>query len=179
MKKQFSYLLAMATVLFGLSGCEQIKNAADIKIDTEFEQTFLLNITTATQPDGSAQFTEAGMIDLTDGDVADYVDKLKDVQVKKVRLDLLNYTGPADAEISGSIDVGGGYALNIPPTNLQSLFGLGTIDLSEQAGTFNYIKDELLEQKELNYTVNGVVSKVPVDMQIRVVYELTITANPL
>ncbi len=180
MKNLKPFTLLAAVSLLSLTACEELKNAADIKFETSYEETFAVNILVATEPDGSAQFTDNATIDLTTGDVADYVDKLKNISIKKVQLQVLSYTGPAAAEVSGEIDLGGGFYLAIPPTNIQDAFGAGTIiDLSDNAGAFNYIKDELLDQHAITYYMNGVVSEVPVQAEFKIIYTLDVTANPL
>ncbi len=180
MKNLKAHTLLAAVSLLSLTACEQLKDAADIKFETSYEETFAVNILVATEPDGSAQFSDNGSIDLTTGEVADYVDKLKNISIKSVQLQVLSYSGPAAAEISGSIDVGGGFALAIPPTNMQDAFNAPqTIDLSDQAGAFNYIKDQLLDLNVLNYSMQGVVSEVPVQAEFKLIYTLDVTANPL
>ena len=170
---------AIALVMVGTS-CDKVKDLADVDIDTDFEESFSINVITPTEPDSSAMFTETGKVDLNDGEVADYVDNLKDLKVTKAKLIFDNYVGPASAEMSGQIDLGGGYMMDIPPTNIQDVFAnTQEVDLTPQAGAFNYMKDQLLSQKMISYTVNGRLSEVPVMADFRLVYSVEVTANPL
>ena len=178
--KRLSTFALVAFVLFFTSSCEQIKDAADITFETTFDETFVVDIQVATEPDGSAVFTESATIDLNDGDVKDYVDKLKNIVIKKVQLQVLSSNSAPNAEVSGTIDLGGGFYLAIPPTNIQNTFDTGTIiDLSDNAGAFNYLKDQLLNQKMITYSLNGMVSEVPVVAEFKLIYRLDVTANPL
>jgi hypothetical protein len=179
-KKTLKYFALLALATTTLLACEKINELADVTFETTFEEMFSVNVPVATEPDGSAVFSESATIDLNDGDVKDYVDQLKNIVVKTVRLELISYSGPAGAEVSGEIDLGGGYALAIPPTNMQEALDNGTvIDMSDQAGAFNYLKDELLNQKMISYSLNGVVSEVPAQAEFKLTYTIDVTANPL
>jgi hypothetical protein len=179
MKRISTYILASIALLFSTS-CEELSNAADITFETTFNEVFNIDIPVATEPDGSALFTESATIDLNDGDVKDYIDKLKDITIKSVRLEVLSSTSDPGAEVSGNIDLGGGFVLAIPPTNIQDAFNNGTvIDLSDNAGAFNHLKDELLNQKMISYSLNGMVSDVPVVAEFKLTYTLDVTASPL
>lgn len=172
--------LLLVTLLTTFISCEKIESVADIEFETSFEDSFFIDVQTPTEPDNSAKFTDSGEIDLTDGDVADYVDKLQNITVKKIEITLASFSGSANAELSGDVDFGDGYTLSIPATNLQDLFDNGgVVNLSDQSGAFNYIKDQLLNQKMLTYTINGVLSEVPVTADIVVKYTLDVVANPL
>ncbi len=178
--KKNPILLLVAIALLVFTGCDKLKDAANITFETTFDETFALDIQTATEPDSSAVFTESATIDLNDGEVKEYVNKLENIVVKRIQLQVLSSNSAPNAELSGSIDLGGGYFLAIPPTNIQNAFDSGTIiDLSDNAGAFNYMKDQLLNQKMITYNVNGMVSKVPVVADLKLIYTLDVTANPL
>jgi len=180
MKKITTLFIGFVALMLSGASCDKIKDAADITIETTFEETFSVDVQTATEPDGSAVFTDNATIDLNTGDVKDYVDKLKNIVIKKVQLQVLSSTSAPDAEVSGNVDLGGGFSIPIPPTNIQNTFDTGTIiDLSDNAGAFNYIKDQLLSQKTLTYSINGVLSEVPVVAEFKLIYTLDVTANPL
>ena len=172
--------LLLVTLFSTFISCDKIESAADIEFETSFEDDFFVDIQSPTEPDNSAKFSDSGTIDLTDGDVADYVDKLQNINVTKIEIRVASFAGSANAELSGDVDFGGGNLLTIPSTNLQDLFNNGgVINLSDQTGTFNHIKNELLNQKMLTYTLNGVLSEVPVTTDIIVKYTLDVVANPL
>lgn len=178
--KGLNAILITVISVYSFTSCEEVNSLADVQFETDFEDTFNVNEQTATEPDGSAKVSMTGEVDLTTGDVADYVDKLKDISVKKIQITISQYNGPASAELSGQINFGGGIELDIPPTNMNDLFNNGqTIDLSDQANAFNFIKNQLLNQKQLVYALDGVISEVPVEATILVKYTLDVTANPL
>lgn len=178
--KTLKYFTLLAVAMITVSACEEINELADVTFETTFEEMFSVNVPVATEPDGSAIFSESASIDLNDGDVKDYVDQLKNIVVKAVRLEIISYSGPVDAQVSGEIDLGGGYALAIPPTNMQEALDNGTvIDMSDQAGAFNYLKDELLNQKMISYSLNAIISDVPAQAEFKLTYTIDVTANPL
>jgi hypothetical protein len=63
---------------------------------------------------------------------------------------------------------------------MQNVFdNVQEVDLTPQAGAFNYMKDQLLAQKMISYTMNGKVSEVPVLADFKIVFTVEVTANPL
>jgi hypothetical protein len=177
--KKLSKTLFLVFVAVSLVNCDKIKDAADIKIETKFTHDFSVDATTATESDGSAIFSETASIDLNEGDVKDYVDKLKNIEFKQVFVEVIAFSGPTDATISGDVAVDT-YKLIIPESNMLVLFNnVQKLDLSEQAGTFNHMKDQLLSKKMISYTINGRISEVPANAQMRITYVVDITANPL
>jgi hypothetical protein len=171
--------LALSLAL-GLSSCEALEEAANIDLDATFNRSFSFS---ATEPDPNstgASFSDQATLDLGTGDVADYVDKLKNIEVTALRYTITNYNGPADAILSGSIDFGDGNIVSIEPVTAQELYNNGQeTDISDQAGAFNYLKDQLLDQKALTYNVNAEISEVPANVTINLVYSLKVTASPL
>ena len=171
----------LTTGIFTLSSCEELKEAANVDVDTSFSDTFTFAATVPTDTaTGAASFSESGSLDLSETEAADYVDKIQDIEIKTVTMTVLSYTGEADATFSGEIDLGEGFNLPINSVQLQPLFDSGeALDVSDNAGAFNYLKDQLKNQKQLTYTVNASINKVPASTSIRLDYELVVTANPL
>jgi hypothetical protein len=171
----------LAAGVFTFSACDELREAANVDVDTNFSETFSFSATVPTDPlTGEASFAESGSIDLNESEAADYVDKIQDIEIKSVTMTVESYTGTEGATISGAIDLGGGFNLPIDNVQLQSLFDSGeALDLTDNAGSFNYLRNQLKDQKQLSYNVNVNISEVPVSTTIRFNYKVVVTANAL
>lgn len=168
---------------FWLSSCEEIEEAANIELDTALTETFVF---TATEPtdtlSGAANFSETGRIDLNQGVTADYLDNLKEVEIESIELRVLSYQGTEKAQFSGAMDFGGGRILTIEALNLRDYLFQGQVyNLEDEAGTYAYIADVLLNsgENEIEYFLGATISEVPVSATIQITYQLSATANPL
>gem|GEM_PF-2797424 len=175
----FLFILAS----FGLSSCEEIEEAANIELDTEFTETFVFNATEATDTlSGAANFSESGRIDLNQGETAQYLDNLRELEIERLELRVLSYQGTQTAQFSGAMDFGAGRVLTIEALNLQDYLVQGQVyNLEDEAGTYAYITDVLLngDEHEIEYFLGATISEVPVSATIQITYLLRATANPL
>lgn len=180
-KSKLAVFTMLATGVFAFSACDELKDAANVEVDTNLSETFSFSATVPTNPlTGEASFAESGSIDLSVSEAADYVDKIQDIEIKSVTMTVESYTGAEAATISGVIDLGGGFNLPIDNVQLKTLFDSGeALDLTDNAGSFNYLKNQLKDQKQLSYAVDVSISQVPVSTTIRLNYQVVVTANPL
>ena len=182
MKTQSFFKLGIFAIwLLGFSACEELIEAANVELDINFSETFTFAATVPTDPlTGEASFAESATLDLAESEAADYLDKIQEIEIQSVTLTVLEYSGAKEAVFSGELDLGNGFNLPINSINLKDLFDSGeSLDLSDQAGAFNHLKDQLKNQKQLSYMVNASISEVPVDATVRFDFELMVTANPV
>jgi hypothetical protein len=171
-------ILSVALVLPFLAGVLVSCDKADIKFDTTFSKTININLTEQTNDDGSASFSETDTLDLTEGDVQEYIDRLKDVEVVSVYVEVLSADAPQAAVLDGFL-ISDVYQMTIPPYNvLQAFNDVHKLQLTDDNGFLAYMKEKLLAENKVAYTLNGRVSEVPVNAQLRLTFNLKITARP-
>lgn len=171
-------ILSVALVLPFLAGVMVSCDKADIKFDTTFSKTIDINLTEQTNDDGSASFTETGTIDLNEGDVKDYLDRLKDIEIVSVYIEVLSADAPDAAVLDGFL-VSDAFQMTIPQYNiLLMLSELHKLELTDDNGFLNHMKEKLMADKLVSYTVNGRVSEVPVNAQLRLTFKARVTAQP-
>lgn len=151
---------------------------ADITFDTQYSATFNIDLQESTNGDGSASFTQTGQIDLNDGDARDYLDRLKGISITGVYIEVLSASAPLDATLSGLLSAES-FQMTIPQYNILQLFSEAhKLDLTDDTGVLNYMQERLMSDKIVSYSLNVVVSEVPVTAEIKVTFKMKVTAMP-
>jgi hypothetical protein len=178
--KTINTILSLATagtLLF--TSCDMLENIA-VTLNVNQTDNFLVDITDPTEPDGSAKYAKSETFDLNEGEAKDYVDRIESVDIKTISMKLISFTGEESCEISGFVDFGEGNTLAIPVTNLSQMLANNTsISFTkEDHGTvFEYLQNKAKNDKVFTYTVDAVISNVPVKAEIQVHINATVKAK--
>lgn len=167
-----SVLLLLAVVI---SSCQ---NFPTVKVDTEFEETFVISNTGAT-------FGETAIIDATeDSDFDKYKRKLNKIEVERVTYTITNFNGPANQILqSGTLDVadvdGNGRVniLNFSNLNLAAATGQET-DIQGSVAGLTRLQD-LIKNDPNKATIiyAGNVNQGPIRMTVQLKFYSKLTAR--
>jgi hypothetical protein len=156
-----------------------------VSFDSVYTKTVDLNITQATNPDGSAAFSSSDTIDLAVGQMLDVnlgslpdlVERLTKVEVASVYVEVLSAQAPAAATLNGTINFNS-YSMTFPPYNvLQMLSESHQLQLTDNGNFVVQMVDKLMTDKKFVYSINGTLSEVPVNAQLRFSFKLKLTAD--
>lgn len=149
----------------------------DLELGSAMYNVFTVNESNGTEPDGSIKFSKIGNLDLSTGDLAEYVNQLKTVNVSSVELSLDSYDGTIFGELSGELDFGGGHKLTLPTKDLSTMRNHNTILKFEDIDVLAFLSTSLLNHNIIDYDFNGSISNAPANAEIRVTFHLDIVAS--
>lgn len=176
MKKLTSTLLAISA-LFALSSCEELEKLGDIDLGIPFEKTIPVNLAVPTALDGSATFTYGDTLRLIESsEVEPYLDVIKEVNIKSIKAQVTNFIGDPDVDFTGNILLNNEFSIGIDTLTLAEN---AEVVLEDKDGAYFKIAQFLLNQKEVNYAAELRVSKVPVEFDLKLIFEVEIKASAI
>lgn len=175
-------ILVIAIVAIGFSSCG-VKDKLDINIPFSVSFDGSLNLTI---PDVGldASFNISDSISIKSvEDLADDLDRLKSLEVQDVELHITNFSGNANSEIEGALELNGSFGgTDAPfgPSNLQAVSDSGLpIILEFDASEQESISDALLAFEKLELVLSGLASSPPLSFDYELVFNFKAVANPL
>lgn len=183
-------LIKLGVVMFFISfvntGCEKIKDLADVSFDANFDTEMNVDVKPTTQKSGleMGSFSETADIDPNSNeDFKTYASKIKDIKVTKVVFEIIEITNaPNNAVQLGSA------TLSVDKTGLTSAKWSESAQTLTVGKKFEYsTSDEqfahlqnILNSKEM-FTVNFFGTADPVDatFKVKITINSKVTANPL
>lgn len=177
MKKSILLSLVLFLALGLMTGCSKL----DITEEFDIEITFIANSTTAAYDDKIVfDATESSDI------IADYADKIKEIEILNVTVRLTSFNGPDDQEIvlntlSVASESGEGETTvgTVSDVLLKPLLDTEMPVTIEQAGIDRFC--ELIKDSPHKALVSnvGTASSEPIDFVCVFTFEVKMTANPL
>ncbi len=168
------------TLLFSFSSCEKIDELTDVKFNSTITQHLSLNIgNTAGEPE---LFNEQLIIKLTeaDGDLADYLNYLKDIEVKKLNYKITDFSGDEEGIITANFTIGGTTLFSHTDMNVKAAADSGEIFNVDDISDLSSIASSLLSSKQISTSFTGqATTNSPMNFKIVITLELGITADPI
>ena len=160
--------------------CDELDELTEFDVDAGFNT--VISVAIAEQTDGgdsSATLSETAVIDISENqDIADNFDLIENVSITSLTYQIDNYSvGDDDATITNASITFGSTTINIDDINLKNADDSDTvyeIDNTSQLGTIgNFLENNPV----LNVVLNGTVSSTPVQFNIRVNLDTTVTID--
>lgn len=177
MKKTIKILMVII-ISAGFNACDQAEELLNINLPATISKNIPVKVN---QTNGSwANYSNSIVISLNTGDISEYINKIKDVKVKKLSYKIINFSGDNAGQVKGSFIVD-----NI--IDMQNEFVVKT---SADNGTLYSVTnpDELKELGELlrknrsftaKYSGGALCDDAGMDFIIEVTIVLNVTANPI
>jgi hypothetical protein len=182
-------LIKLGVIIFFISfvntGCEKIKDLADVSFDANFDTEMNVDVKPTTQKSGleMGSFSETAEIDPNSNeDFKTYASKIKDIKVTKVVFEIIEITNaPNNAVQLGSA------TLSVDKTGFTSAKWIESAQTLTVGKKFEYSTldqfanlQNILNSKVV-FTVNffGTADPVDASFKVKVTINSTITANPL
>ncbi|HYX08754.1 MAG TPA: hypothetical protein VE912_18625 [Bacteroidales bacterium] len=180
--KTFKSILFITFFVVGLTSCDSLNNLADVVFTASFSKSFPVSL-----QEGNNSVDEVDTLNFTDdSDVYKYRDKLKDVKIDSVKLQVLNYQGDANNTITGSVMYSsiasstGKAIASINGLSLDHLSASGEmINLPLNSANLNDIGSLLQNDKKIKVYLKGNVDSTPASFVVKVYVYNEITANAL
>ena len=180
--KTFKSVLFASLLIIGFAACDSLNNLADVVFTASFSKSFPVAL-----QEGTNSVNEMDTLDFTDdSDVYKYRDKLKDVKVDSVKLQVLDYQGDVNNTITGSVmysSIASSTGKEIASINGLSLDQLSTsgemINLPLNPANLNDIGTLLQNDKKIKVYLKGNVDSTPASFVVKVYVYNEITANAL
>ena len=171
--KTTAKILSALLICFVFTSCDE--DLFDVDFDTTVKATIVANVA-----QGQVTVDESIVLSLENNQTRDYLDKIKDVKIKKLTYKIISFSGNEN----GSVDVDF-YADNIilktEAFDVKQAFDLGTKFEVTEVSKLNSMANLLKNNSRATVGISGVTISTEGDMDfnIEVTAELEVTANPL
>jgi hypothetical protein len=191
-KPGFTFVFALATIVFLFSGCELFEGADDVTFDVELTYTFEITDTGNSNGQPVSYFSTGSLDPNADPDFEKYKDKITSVTVNSVE-----YTVTDFDESTGDVTFSNGSGFfaadaTSKTTALATAYATAAIAIQSVAAaegnefTLDYsieeleaIGDKLEDVQPVFFAVSGTFSKTPAVFNIPVIIHCTIKADAL
>ncbi|GAE16435.1 hypothetical protein IX307_002817 [Bacteroides pyogenes] len=175
MKKHLLLLFSLLATLAVCSGCDKVKDLANVKFQSEAQIDIPVRLNNDTS--GDEQITVSLE---SNPKIKEYIDYLENITVKSVIVSLPDYKG-SDATYDLILKIDGSTICKEDNVNLPEMKRQGTtITVAEQA-VLKRIEKNLLNNKKINVygAAESKVGAVTANFTVRCVIKMELTANPL
>lgn len=187
--KNIKTLILLTAVLFIFTSCDELVKK-DVDVPITFTLIEQIAVPEDSDPKAENKYGVGGSYDiLSHPDVANVIgtpDKIKKIQITKIRYEFDNFKGNVDAILSGVIGLptknGSGYL----GSYIDSYFEINPVNVAEANllsnqytlnGDFSKVNEYLSENVELQYAVMGVSTHNPVNFNIVLTVSATVTVE--
>ena len=167
----------------GLSSCEKIKSIFDVEFDTTLSGDLDISIQESAMKSTAAYSfsTTTDVNPLDDPDIEEYIDNIKDFDIKEVVAEVVYVN-------KGSVTFGEGTVITIyddideatwpVPGNWEITEGT-TLSLEDVSNVYKKVATILNRKKSFTISASGTCSDTGVEIVIRVAIDTKVIANPL
>lgn len=181
MTKQIFRFVSICLIANFIS-CDEAGDLADVTFSTELSKTLPVAVVNT---DGNSYSV---LLDATsDGEIAQYADKIKSFEIKKLYIAVENYNAPDDDEyyfngtlgFSSKGETAPEATCNISPLNITHVKNTGRFEINNCNDILADVSSMLLDENAAKVYLNGSFTKAPFQFDLVVTVELNVTANPL
>ena len=170
-------ILALLVTVIGFTGCDKLKDAADVTFDANY--TTDLNVTITPGRDVNGTFNESATIDLASNpDVQEYLNVIQSWEIIGLTGEANNVSTDfnlinANVSVTSSDRSASWSFSNLPVTNGTTL----TLDNSD--GQWDTINQMLADRQEITVSFTGQTDVDDMSFTLTVTIQTRVTANPL
>ncbi len=169
-------ILSALLICFIFTSCD--KDLLDVDFDTTVKATIVANIN-----QGQETINESAVLSLENNDTRDYLDKIKNLKIKKLTYKIISFSGDTE----GYIDVdfyANSITLKTEAFVVKEAYDASTIFEITDVSKLNAMADLLKTNKNTTVGISGLCTGIQsniddLDFNIEVTAELEVTANPL
>lgn len=166
-------ILSVLLICFVFTSCDE--DLLDVDFDTTVKATIVANV-----DQGQETINESVVLSLDNNDTHKYLDKIKDVKIKKLTYKIISFSG----NDKGSVDVdfyANSITLRTEGFNVKSAYDAGTIFEITDVSKLNTVANLLKNNKSTTVGISGetISNESSMNFSIQVTAELEVTANPL
>ncbi len=173
MKKLF--LLTFIVTASFLTSCDELKDAADIDFNTTVSADITVSIT-----EPGTTYDNTTILDLSNEDTEDHLDKIKNVSITKLTYTVINFAGDAAGTITGDLKADGVTLHSVANQNVSDAFFSATVFEVTDPNLIKNAAQKLLNNHHLTLQTTGTADyTTSLFFIVRVTAELKVKANAL
>lgn len=176
MKTLFKTVTILAILASGTISCDDVKELADIKIDTVLTEYFEVNL----EGGSDSEISNSMDISILTSEIKPYAEKLKDVNVEKVTFEIINYNGDAEAEFDVQFKADGTLFLEEIFVVSEAAANSTMFEVSN-TNELNSLATKLLnnESVEIYFSAKSTNLDEPIYFKVEAKFYIEVVANPL
>ncbi len=169
--------LAILVIISSFMSCEDL---TDVTFDTSITERIDVNIPNTSGE--SAAFSAQNIIKLENGSgqIDDYLNYIKDVEIKKLSYKIINFSGDENGVVTVSFNVNGTLLKEHVAMNVKAVADSGEIFEVTDLQELNTIATAMKNSKQVTISYNGdAITNDTLNFKVEVTLELAITADPI
>ncbi len=169
--KKTSILLFIFCISFS---CDEIDELTEFDISTDYETTIEVSV-----PAGEdLTFSDATTIDLvSDQDIQDNLDAVENIELNSLTYEIDNFVGVEGAMITEAAVTAAGITVNVADINLQAADASNQQFVIADTALLNTIASTLQNTTTVTVTLTGTVNEAPVDFEVILRLDITVTVD--
>lgn len=180
MKQSIRAIFTLLIVVFSISGCEKIKELADVKFDANYESTLNVDVTPTATKASYGVFHETATIDpLSNSDMAAYAEKIKEIEIVEASAEVISISTPVKL-ITTNLSASGDNLPEASWTFSNKTIEAGTVlSLDNANGQFDNLNKILKSKKVFTVSLMGQTDVDEATFSLKIMFKTRVTANPL
>lgn len=166
-------LLAVLLVVFTFNSCDEAKALADVNFDTTVSQDITIHI-----GENQEYISDEMTLNIDNADTHAYLDRLKNVTIKKLTYKFKDFTGNENCTINVEISTDNNVFETKEFTIKQEVDNETVFEITD-VNKINAMSTALQNNKSVTFKMEGEVSNGEADFKVEVTAELEVVANPL
>ncbi|MGV6830906.1 MAG: hypothetical protein ACWA5P_05035 [bacterium] len=175
MNKISTLLLMVCAVVFS---CDELDELTEFDISDNFSTT--VNVSVSEASDQPQTFSETATLDIgANQEIQDNADLIQGISINSLTYEIANYTGIENATLSNASLNFGSTSISIDDINLPQSDTDGTIYTISNSQQLSAIASALANSQSITITASGTLSGSPVDFDVIINVDLTVTIDVL
>ena len=174
--KIFAKISVLLLMMISVCSCDDLDELTEFDITEDFSATFNVNI-----PEGeSLTFTQTSSINIASNqEIQDNLDLLQNVTLNSLTYEINNFVGVEGATVTEASINFSGTTIAVADINLQESDTNNTVYPIGDSAQLNAIANDLENNTEITATVTGTVNAAPVQFDVIVTLDVTVTIDVL
>ena len=172
--------LIIVVLILGLcfTACDKAEEILNVKLPAKITEKIPIHVN---QTNGAwDNFNNTVVLSIDNGDIHDYINKIKDVKVTKLSYRIIGFSGDAAGEVKASFLVDNIVELNNDfvvktEADKSTVFVVSNVDQLNELG--NALKNN--HKITAKYAGSALCDNADMDFMVEVTIELTVTASPI
>lgn len=174
--KIFTKLSVLLLMMIAVTSCDDLDELTEFDITEDFSTTF--SIVAAEGSEGT--FSQTSSINLASNQqIQDNLNLLQDVTINSLTYEISNYVGAEGLKITSASINFSGTSISVSDIDLKQSDDNNTVYPIADAAQLNAIANDLQSNTEITATVTGSVDGTPVEFDVIVTLDVTVTIDVL
>lgn len=171
------HAILLFIVLASLYSCDKIDELTEFDVDGNFTTTITVEV--AEDPNGEPQsFSQSGTINIAQNqDIQDNFNKIESIAINSLTYEITNFSGVEGAVITNASISFGATTIQVTDINVQQADADNQVFSVNNTQQLNAIAAALKNSPSLTVTISGSVNDTPVNFNVVVKANVTVTID--